>query len=73
MDKSRSDSLSHHQEELVVGGEVVKVEANSLIPLARAHYLPTIQPRPGQERVGADISYAYQTRKRKSYKENIEE
>ena len=63
-----SDSHSPYQEELVVGGEVVKVEANSPIPLAmirkdepRAHDLPTIQLRTGQEkeeRVWADISYA---------------
>ena len=67
VDNSGPDSHSPHQEELAEGGEVVKVEANSLIPLAmirkdepRAHDLPTIQPRTGQEqeeRVGADISY----------------
>ena len=55
-DDGRPDGPSPHQDELVVGGEVVKVEANSPIPLAmirkdepRAHDLPTIQLRTGQE------------------------
>jgi hypothetical protein len=82
VDNSRPDSQSPHQETLVVGGEVVKVEANSLIPLAmirkdepRAHDLPTIQQRTGQEqeeRLDADISYAYQTRKKGNYTKNLQ-